>query len=83
MSMLAAMDYRAVHKAQDTIWFTAPYRYHEVTVKVLSAAENAAVVEDLRGNKRVILWGDLSFASEHIARQNIGTWQALKIRKWT
>jgi hypothetical protein len=81
--MFAAMNYSPEWRAMDALMFTASYRYHEVTVKLLLAAENAAVVEDLHGNKRVIAWADMSFASEHIAHQNPKSWQVLKIRKWS
>lgn len=56
--------------------------YHEVTVRVLSITENAVVCRDTGGVERVALLADLSYASEFLARDNVGGCMVLKIRRW-
>lgn len=75
------MHYTAEQRAEDTLLFIGSNRYHDLEVRVLHIAENGVVVVS-EGMHRVVLWQDLSFSSEHIARQNQGRVVLLKIRKW-
>jgi len=57
--------------------------YTEVEVRIIGIAKNAIEVTDATGRKRIIQFKDCSFASEYIARDNIGSVVTLKIRAWT
>jgi hypothetical protein len=57
--------------------------YTEVEVRIIAIAKNAVEVTDATGRKRIIQFKDCSYASEYVARDNIGAIITLKIRAWT
>lgn len=57
--------------------------YSEVECRIKTIADNAAVVIDSGGKSRVILYADMSYASQYIAQQNPGAVVVLKIKAWT
>lgn len=87
MINLRGYDQQGVWTDADRAWHTTKFigmaglKYYDVEVRIKSIADNAAVVVS-EGQHRVVLWSDMSYASEWIARDNIGRIVLLKIRKW-
>lgn len=78
-----APEVRARWQVQETKLFMGKLRYNEVDVMIDFIGEKLIEATDSTGRKRIIQFTDCSFASEYIARQNIGQVVMLKIRAWT
>ncbi len=77
--------YDPAERARDTTAFlrlSGPL-YTDMTVRILTLAENGCEVSDRGGIKRIIKWEDMSYASQTIVRElEPGHVCMLKVRKW-
>ncbi len=81
----AEAAYTAHELAQATSQFLrlSGLLYTDMTVRILTLAENGCEVSDRGGIKRIIKWEDMSYASQTIVRElGPGHVCELKVRKW-
>lgn len=84
--MIPDLGHYGVWTSADRVRLTKQFigiGYTEVQVRIIAIAKNAVEVADATGRKRIIQFKDCSYASEWIARDNIGAIVTLKIRAWT